>query len=201
MDETSDNEHDSDGNIGPFFYAIVGESQLFDKALMDNEVGDPNISILPVCSKNTISTNDSKHDAGDLNNFLQSEDVEPMKVALLKAELRKRGISTVGNTPILKKRLLDAIASNVTIRAVTDAQIYPNPQDGFSPTTHWVELVQKKTPVPNPTQEGFCAPTNRLVRDENKMYEFDEQFERPVFCEEYFECELTKHGRSYWTNG
>ena len=68
MDETLDNRYDSDENIGPFFDAIVGESQLFDETLMDNEVSDPNISILHVCSQNTVSTNDSKHDTGDHNN-------------------------------------------------------------------------------------------------------------------------------------
>jgi len=132
---------------------------------------------------------------------LTAEQVEPMTVALLKVELRKRGLSFAGNKPILKQRLLDAILSNVSVRTTTDTRMYPNPEDGFSATAHWVELTPNQTAVENPTIEGFNAPTNRLHRDENAMYEFDETFERSVFSEKCFECELTRGGKSYKKNG
>ena len=67
----------------------------------------------------------------ELNNFLQSEEVEPATVVLLKAELKKRGLSTVGNKPILKKRLLDVIENNVTVCADIDTQLHSNPQYGI----------------------------------------------------------------------
>ena len=92
-----------------------------------------------------------------------------MTVALLKVELRKRGLSITGNKPILKQRLLDAILSNVSVRTATDTRMYPNPEDGFSATAHWVELTPNQTAVDNPTIEGFKAPTNRLNRDEHNV--------------------------------
>ena len=49
-----------------------------------------------------------------------------MTVALLKVELRKGGLSTVVNKPIIGQRLLDALSSNVSIRTDADMQMYPN---------------------------------------------------------------------------
>jgi len=88
-----------------------------------------------------------------------------MNVVALKNELAKRGLSTDGNKQPLKDRLLLALAENVPIRAEDDSRTYTNPEDGFSGTAHWVELHQNKILVPNPTAEGFRAPTNRDGRE------------------------------------
>ena len=64
-----------------------------------------------------------------------------MTLALLKAEFKKKKLSTAGNKSILNERLLDAIAKNVTVCADIDTKIYPGPHDGIFPTAHWVELV------------------------------------------------------------
>ena len=66
--------------------------------------------------------------------------VEAMKVSELKAELQKRGLSVSGNKQPLKMRLLDALATGVEVRTADDTRVYPNPEDGFNATAHWVEL-------------------------------------------------------------
>ena len=66
--EKSDNGYDSDGNIGPFFDAIAGESPSLDEALMDNDDPNSNISIPPDRSHNNTSTNNNEVAVNQPNN-------------------------------------------------------------------------------------------------------------------------------------
>ena len=66
--ENSDNGYDSDGNIGPFFDAIAGESPSLDEALMDNDDPNSNISIPPDRSHNNTSTNNNEVAVDQPNN-------------------------------------------------------------------------------------------------------------------------------------
>ena len=68
VDENSDNGYDSDGNIGPFFDAIAGESPSLDEALMDNDDPNSNISIPPDRSHNNTSTNNNEVAVDQPNN-------------------------------------------------------------------------------------------------------------------------------------
>ena len=111
-----------------------------------------------------LSDDDTASNDTELNDTESNDDrltppmVERMTVAELKTSLEERGLSKIGNKPALKQRLLDAIASNVQVRASEDTRLYPNPGDGFCATAHWVELTPSTTPVPNPTREGFHNP-------------------------------------------
>ena len=51
---------------------------------------------------------------------LAANEIESMLVALLKVELHKRGLAVAGNKPILKQRLLEAVANNVRVRSDSD---------------------------------------------------------------------------------
>ena len=124
-----------------------------------------------------------------------------MNVATLKSELAKRGLSTAGNKQPLKDRLLLALVQNVPISAQDDTQAYPNPEDGFSATAHWVELYYNEVPVMNPTAEGFRTPTNKDCVEENPFYEFNETFDRGVFSEKSKELELTRSGKGVKKDG
>ena len=52
MNEHSDSEYDSDGNIRPLFHAITGKSPSLDKSLMDNDDPTSNISVSPTSTNN-----------------------------------------------------------------------------------------------------------------------------------------------------
>ena len=112
-------------------------------------------------------------------------------------EAMNAGLSIAGNKQPLRDRLLLALAQNVPVRALDDSRCYTNPEDGFSGTAHWVQLNHNEIPVPNPTTEGFHAPTNRDGTVENPFYEFNETFDRGIYSEKSQELELTRSGKSY----
>ena len=91
--------------------------------------------------------------------LLNADLVLAMNVETLKLHLELRGLSKSGNKPELRAHLLDAVAKNVPVRDPNDPFIYPNPEDGFSHTAHWVPLVPNDTPVDNPMRNGVHAPT------------------------------------------
>lgn len=68
FNENSDNRYDSDGNIWPFFYAIAGESQSVDEALMENDDSNSSFYISSACSHNTTLTNDNEVAVDQPNN-------------------------------------------------------------------------------------------------------------------------------------
>jgi len=127
--------------------------------------------------------------------------MDAMNVATLKTELAKRGISTAGNKQPLKDRLLLVLVENIPIRAKDDTRAYPNLEDSFSATIHWVSLHHNEVPISNQTAEGFRAPTNRDCVEGNPFYEFNETFDRGVLSEKLKELELTRSGKGVEKDG
>ena len=82
-----------------------------------------------------------------------------MNVAELKNKLQKRGLSLSCNQVPLKNRLSHALTTGTEIRANTC--VYPNPEDRFTSTAHWVEIHHNARPVENTTTDEFYTPINR----------------------------------------
>ena len=120
-----------------------------------------------------------------------------MSVVQLKAELDKRGLPKQGNKPVLKERLLQALATGGGVRQLNDTRVYPNPADGFAPSAHWVQLQPSSIPVRNPVPEGYHAPTNRDGLREKDLYEFNETFERDKYVKTSEEYEVRQDGQFY----
>ena len=58
-------------------------------------------------------------------------------------------------------------------------------------------MQRKSEPVPNPTQEGLCAPTQPTQQTvENVKFDFVESFDRPVFKEMSPEWRFTKSNKN-----
>ena len=212
--DKNEDPYDSDGTVGPFFDAVEGEEQ--DLALMtvaDEDVTDHdpeelmratavqyNDTRLDVATVQAESVVDEADD-GLPRALLTAEEVERMTVAQLKGALEGRGLAKKGNKPVLKARLLKALEDGVTLRPLGSDKLYPNPEDGFDNTAHWVPLEPSKIPVRNPVPEGFHTPTNRNALQENDLYEFEETFDRAPFTETSEEYELARGGRSYKKDG
>ena len=133
--------------------------------------------------------------------ILTAEDVEKMTVAQLRGALIGRGLAKAGNKPVLKARLLKAVQDGVTLRPLGSDKLYPNPEDGFDNTAHWVPLKPSKIPVNNPVPDGFHAPTNRTALEESDLYQFEETFDRAPWTETSDEKEIARGGKSYKKDG
>ena len=142
-DDREEDGYDSDGNIGPFIDAVAHGYEIHDEALMDVTDSNAGISLPPAHNFITPPRSTNEESNMDEANITQQgenapvahtdgveqgatqdntdtpltrNEIESMTVALLKVELRKRGLSLAGNKPILKQRLLEAVASNVRVR-------------------------------------------------------------------------------------
>ena len=160
---------------GPFFDAVLQEEQETDPALMDSassidRTSNPTEPRTETTTKTTTET-------------ITTQQVNMMSVTQLKAELDKRGLQKQGNKPVLKERLLQAIATGVGVQHASNTRVYPNPADGFAPSAHWVQLQPSSIPVRNPVPEGYHGPTNRDGLCEKDLFKFDKTFKRDKYVE------------------
>ena len=106
-----------------------------------------------------------------------------MNADALKNALAMIALSIEGNKKPIIEIMLLSLAQNAPTRVADDSQCCTNTEDSFNGTENWVQLNNNEIPVPNPTIEGFYAPTNRDGTAENPFYEIDGTFDHGIYIE------------------
>jgi hypothetical protein len=192
--------YDSDGQIGPFFDAVIGEGPLETEEGNLPEVGDVGDDPSGTTNENdtATSTNDPTNNAGKFVD-ITDEDLKKLKVTDLKAELAQRGCAQSGVKTALFDRLKDALekrlpnlsATQTVARKIDDLK-------GFAPTARWKPLV----PIPVPVEEPRnVAPSMRAptIPEEDadfvpQKHDYAEVFDRLPFVS-------TKKAPALYRNG
>lgn len=173
------NGYDSDGQHAPW---------------LDNNSNDR--TIVHDNEEELVSTNEAEVASGPSTPnpnptvlTLSAEDMQKLKVAELRNELRKRGLATFGNKAALRDRLKDAIERNVPsmhdIGGENDAGQHRNQADPtYDVGSHWMALEQDGDIIHDSLSDINHEPTipeHENVSNHSQKRNFSQTFDRPVF--------------------
>lgn len=205
--ESCGDGHDSDGELGPFFDAVLDEasdSEDEDELPSSNVVPPPPDTVPP-------APQESQQPIVTLN----EEDVKKMNVAQLKEELKKRKLTVNGVKATLQQRLLDNL-NNPNGSDVPGGPVVSGANNnqnvtssGFAEGATWKELVLEATPVPEPNNNpNLVGPTVPAGEREFVKQNFAQSFDRPPFTAMSPVVEIGRNGKPVknrkgeiqWTN-
>jgi len=184
-------EDDDDGNI------FVPERAIDDIAAADDVVGG-------------AEEEEKEEEEVGIHVPIDEEDLEKMKGAQLKQELKLRYESTAEIKAELLKRLKKALQEEkpkYSIEYIQNEKLKkkeiattkkPSGLERFSDGAYWHELTQKECVVEEPNNESFSilrAPTVP-ERDAHLVHNFDKRFNIPTFSGKATVFELTQPTRN-----
>jgi hypothetical protein len=172
---TYEDGYDSDGQLGPFYDAVLNEKDDDDEEFIEEEQR-------PLNEVSDDSVQQEPHEIApeaNLPNF------QLMTVAQLKDELRKRNLPVHGRKELLLQRLSAPPAAiyHTTNSGGRLPQQPTNTINGFAPHAKWIELKhhQERLVEPNQQHPSLVGPTVPTGQAEAPKYNFNEQFDRPPF--------------------
>mmetsp|Transcript_3515 Transcript_3515/g.5447 ORF Transcript_3515/g.5447 Transcript_3515/m.5447 type:complete len:534 (-) Transcript_3515:133-1734(-) len=177
-----ENGYDSDGNQGPFYDAVELEGeQIYDEEALVEAVAD-----LP----GDVSTAGGTSE--DVFVLLTQDEINKLKVAELKEELKKRGIKGKGKKAELQEQLIKAMEEKRPV--LSQASLSASTGDA---SMQWMPLVPEDACVEEPQNSVDCrAPT---VPEEEAgiipvKHNFQETFPRPDFEGKFHAVQRRRNG-------
>ena len=198
--------YDSDGELGPFFDAVMDEPSESEDEEELPTVGAPSPILLPTdvqCEQTQLPPPPP---------LLDEDAVKSMTVAQLKDELKKRKLTVNGVKQVLQERLLGFLRnpnSNNLPSATPAAEGQNVTSAGFAEVAAWRELKTEEEPVPEPNSNpNLVGPTVPAGEKEYQKRNFAETFDRPPFTAMSPVIEIGRNGKPVknrrgevqWTN-
>lgn len=170
---TYEEDYDSDGQLGPFYDVV--QNELDD----DNDVFE---------EEEQIRSNEVNDELLQQNPQLEQENLpnyQLMTVARLKNKLQKRNLSVHGRKEVLLLCLY-VPSHPAAIHHTTNFNVHQPQQPaitGFALEAKWVELRhhQERVAEPNQQHPSLVGPTVPEGQAKDPKYNFNEQFDRPLF--------------------
>lgn len=145
MEEVLDAGYDYDGELGPFFDAVLDEESI--EQYVEEERNDGTHTSEDMISPPVIST-------------LTKDNCKRLKVSDLKTQLGSRGLSKSGLKNFLLDCLIQDIEDNVPILSgIDEATSRPSADDGGNPSSKWIELVHNPVPLDEINTGEMRPPT------------------------------------------
>jgi hypothetical protein len=191
--------YDSDGEVGPFFDAVVGEMEDYDSEDSScndyDEIPPPEDIGSPAPAELDLPPPEEVELPSSIAPILTEDMIRQMTVAQLKTELEKRNKTKSGTKPILVARLIEAITnpppnheSNPNVGAPPQQLQQPQQQraprdlEAYAPSAKWKVLMHKDTPCIEPQRASYLrGPTIPADEDEYRKFDFEESWDRPPF--------------------
>ena len=198
-DHLENEGYNSDGGLGPFYYAVAMEEAIDDyvkesvKATTAEElcINQDGKTTAPVTAKEVLinqdgeTTNEEEGTHTDAptdqegDPQLTVDNITTLKVKELREELQKHGLSKIGLKQAQQKRLKEAVLNNIPVVIQVagvggPADTIPNADDGWLPGSRWVSLTPEVNTVEDVRPNGYYAPTDAsdLRFSPKKRYNF-----------------------------
>jgi hypothetical protein len=187
--------YDSDGELGPFFDAVMDElSDTEDEEELPTAGGAPSILLLPT---NALPSEQTQLPPPPP--LLDEDAVKSMTVAQLKEELKKRKLAVNGVKQVLQDRLLGFLhnPNSNNLPSATPAAGGQNVTSaGFTEVAAWRDLKTEEVTVPEPNSNpDLVGPTVPAGEKEYQKRNFSETFDRPPFTAMSPVIEIGRNGK------
>ena len=170
--------YDSDGE--PPYFGNMEEEKMLMELFNEVSVGSEPQEEESTSTSTTGTTTTTNQNAASFI-LITDEEINRLKVDLLRRELKKRGLSVGGKKAELQLRLKEAMEQGVCVVAESTNVPVADPQN-FPSGAYW-KTLQPSGEIDDPTSGGFHGPTEDPETRElqPKKRKYDVAFDRPVF--------------------